>query len=71
MPCMGPNLDWSRQVHAPEIANAILALLREKYHMGSGSLDEKNNRWTFNEELKAKLLAVIEEIAVDDACASF
>lgn len=39
--------------------------------MGSGSLDKPNDRWSFTEELKQKLLGVIEEICVDDICRSF
>lgn len=70
MPCSGPNCDHVRR-HASVITNEVLGFLCEKHCMGSGSLDKPNDRFSFREELKAKLLAVIEEIAVDDACMSW
>jgi hypothetical protein len=69
MPCMGPDKTWSDQ-QAQGITKEILLLLKTK-GVGRGDLDTPNDQWSFGDELKPKLLAVIEEICWDDACNSF
>ena len=69
MPCMGPDKRWSDR-QAREITNEILLLLKTK-GVGHGDLDSPNDQWAFEDALKLKLLAVIEEICWDDACNSF
>jgi hypothetical protein len=66
---MGPSQDaahrWGRQLTVE-----VLRLLHERGLHNNG-LDQPNGRFCFSDPLKQKLLEVLQEIAWDEACASF
>lgn len=69
MPCMGPDKKYSDRM-ARQATEETLARLGA-CGVGNGSLDTPNSKFTFSDELKTKLLRLMEEIFWEDACASF
>lgn len=64
MPCMGPS--WDDKLPA-DITAYILKKLKKKFKINNNGLHEKNHELDFDDELKTKLLKVIEEIVQSDA----
>lgn len=68
MPCMGP-------VRRPELAaqatNDILLLLKRNYALMCEPLGKPNSKFTFQDKYKEQLRQLIEDIILDDDCATF
>jgi hypothetical protein len=70
MPCMGPDCDYARE-QAKDVTEVVLLMLYKMHRTGNGKLDEPNDRFSFDNKLKCKLLTLMEEIYVSEACNSF